>query len=74
MERRRVDKRDQLDGRRDSLIVGRAERIVGMAQIVLDPAWDADTEPLQELQCLHRAADGEREDDRHRLQAVRAHS
>jgi hypothetical protein len=28
-----------------------------MAQIVRDPARDADTEPLQELQCLHRAAD-----------------
>ena len=63
--------RDQLDGRRDSLVVGRGERIVGVAQIVRDPARDGDAEPLQELQRLHRATDREREDDRHRFQVVR---
>jgi len=46
-------KGDQLDRRRDRLIVGRVQGVVSMAQIVRDPARHVDTEPLQELQRLH---------------------
>ena len=50
-------KGDQLDRRCDRLSVGRVEGVVSMAQIVRDPARHVDTEPPEELQCLHRAAD-----------------
>ena len=38
--------------------------------LVLDPARHIDSEPLNELQCLHRAADREREDDRCRFEVT----
>ena len=55
---------DELDGRCDGLIVGRVEGVLRVAQLVLDPMRHIDTEPLNELQCLQRAANREREHDR----------
>ena len=49
--------RDQVDGRRDRLLIGGVEGVVGMTQLVLDPARDGHAEPPEELQGLERSAD-----------------
>src|ERR1700761_2617144 len=41
---------DQVDRGRGGLLVGSVEGVVGVAQLIFDPARDADSEPAEELE------------------------
>src|ERR1700689_1135076 len=52
------------------MLEGCVEGVLGVAQVVYDPARDVDAEPSEEFQGLHRAAHRKGEHDRDRIKAA----
>src|SRR3954447_16828423 len=60
----------QLKRSRVGMLDGGVESVVGVAQVVLDPARHLDAEPAEKLQRLHRAAHRQGEHDRDRIETA----